>query len=426
MATPQETEERLRTWTLGQAERERMCLGLLALDERFSNVRPRRPKGGPDGGRDIEAVLDGSHLVWGGVGFRNNAIDSTDDKTWVRDKFRADADAALAERADLHGFVFFTNIDLTPGEVGDLEAYAKKAGIRFVEIFYRERLRIGLDSPKGLAYRYQYLRLPMSDAEQAAFFAQLGGRIEELLTGRFDQVDQQLARIEFLHECEKPVRHVAGVVTLDGGYTPNDLGHFRFLFVVTKVGAEDPAPTLFVGGRDAYLVAQVPEGPILAFGEHVLIWSQAPDEPIQDTRLGVQARQRDFVSASHVSGKGPFKHLKDFDERTMMIWVTAPLFEKIESVAFYVNDYELFAADKSVLRSRGTPPIDVWRWQPPLTPEEEAVPWVAVGIQTDEPVKMRPELKQVHTMWQLPFGAYTPARSEYREYTLEAGQRRQQ
>jgi len=292
MATPQETEERLRTWTLGQAERERMCLGLLALDERFSNVRPRRPKGGPDGGRDIEAVLDGSLLVWGGVGFRNNAIDSTDDKTWVRDKFRADPDAALAERADLHGFVFFTNIDLTPGEVGDLEAYAKKAGIRFVEIFYRERLRIGLDSPKGLAYRYQYLRLPMSDAEQAAFFAQLGGRIEELLTGRFDQVDQQLARIEFLHECEKPVRHVAGVVTLDGGYTPNDLGHFRFLFVVTKVGAEDPAPTLFVGGRDAYLVAQVPEGPILAFGEHVLIWSQAPDEPIQDTRLGVQARQR--------------------------------------------------------------------------------------------------------------------------------------
>ncbi|TMA79926.1 MAG: hypothetical protein E6J74_40395 [Deltaproteobacteria bacterium] len=91
MATPQETEERLRTWTLGQTERERMCLGLLALDERFSNVRPRRPKGGPDGGRDIEAVLDGSHLVWGGVGFRNNAIDSTDDWVRILHKYRPDS-----------------------------------------------------------------------------------------------------------------------------------------------------------------------------------------------------------------------------------------------------------------------------------------------------------------------------------------------
>ncbi|WP_437532188.1 hypothetical protein WME79_04145 [Sorangium sp. So ce726] len=426
MATPQETEERLRTWTLGQAERERLCLGLLALDERFSNVRPRRPKGGPDGGRDIEAVLDGSHLVWGGVGFRNNAIDSHDDKTWVRDKFRADVDKALAECADLYGFVFFTNIDLTPAEVGDLEAYARKARLKFVEIFYRERLRIGLDSPKGLAYRYQYLRLSMSDAEQAAFFAQLGGRIEELLTGRFDQVDQQLARIEFLHECEKPVRHVAGVVTLDGGYSPSDLGHFRFLFIVTKVGSEDPAPTLYVGGRDAYLTVQGPEGPILAFGDHVLIWSQAPDEFVQDTRLGMQARQRDFVSSSHMFGKGPFKYLRDFDEGTMMLWVTAPLFERLESVALYVNDYKIFAADKSALRSCGAPPAEVWKWQPPLTPDEEAVPWVEVGIQTEKPVIMRPDLKQVHTMWSLPFAAYTPARSEYREYTLEPGKRRQQ
>jgi len=169
-----------------------MCLGILALDERFSDLRPRRPKGGPDGARDLEAVLSDSHVVWGAVGFRNNANDSNDDKTWVREKFRSDVDNAPAENKRLHGFVFFTNVDSTPADVRDLETYARNAGIAFVDLFYRERLCIALDSPKGLAYRFKYLRLPMSDAEQAAFFAQLGGRIEELLTGRFDQVDQQL------------------------------------------------------------------------------------------------------------------------------------------------------------------------------------------------------------------------------------------
>lgn len=63
---PQLTEERLRTWIVSQVDSERMCLGILALDSRFSNVKPRRPKGGPDGGRDIEAVFDNRETVWGG------------------------------------------------------------------------------------------------------------------------------------------------------------------------------------------------------------------------------------------------------------------------------------------------------------------------------------------------------------------------
>ena len=82
MSTVRFTEERLRTWALAQEERERMCLGILSLDPRYSNVKPRRPKGGPDGGRDIEAVFSDRTLVWVGVGFRNNAIDSTEDKRW--------------------------------------------------------------------------------------------------------------------------------------------------------------------------------------------------------------------------------------------------------------------------------------------------------------------------------------------------------
>jgi hypothetical protein len=154
MSTVRLTEERLRTWTLAQEERERMCIGIPALDPRYSNVKPRRPKGGPDGGRDLEAIYSDRETVWGGVGFRANATDSTEDKSWAREKFSADISSALAEAPTLWGFVSFTNIDLTPREVNEIETTAKSRGLSFVEIFYRERLRIVLDSPRGLGLRY--------------------------------------------------------------------------------------------------------------------------------------------------------------------------------------------------------------------------------------------------------------------------------
>ena len=90
MSTTRLTEERLRTWITDQVDSERMCLGILALDARFSNIKPRRPKGGPDGGRDIEAVFDNHKVVWGGVGFRANVTDSKEDKKWIENKFKAD------------------------------------------------------------------------------------------------------------------------------------------------------------------------------------------------------------------------------------------------------------------------------------------------------------------------------------------------
>ena len=63
MSVTKLTEERLRTWALNQADRERLCLGILALDIRFSNIKPRRSKGGPDGARDIEAAFENGETV---------------------------------------------------------------------------------------------------------------------------------------------------------------------------------------------------------------------------------------------------------------------------------------------------------------------------------------------------------------------------
>src|SRR5258707_14647553 len=105
------TEERLRTWQLDQSAQERLCLGILYLDGRFAEVKPRRPKGGPDGARDIEAVFQ-NQKVWGAVGFRKNVRDDNKDKRWVKKKFKDDVDAAKKENPSLWGFIFFTNMDL--------------------------------------------------------------------------------------------------------------------------------------------------------------------------------------------------------------------------------------------------------------------------------------------------------------------------
>jgi hypothetical protein len=57
MADSRLTEERLRSWLdANQLQRERLCAQLLPLLGLYSQVEPRRPKGGPDGARDIQAI----------------------------------------------------------------------------------------------------------------------------------------------------------------------------------------------------------------------------------------------------------------------------------------------------------------------------------------------------------------------------------
>ena len=228
MSEPRQTEERLRTWVLNQSDRERLCLGILSLDARFSEVKPRRPKGGPDGARDIEAVFQNQEKVWGAVGFRANARDDNEDKRWVQTKFKGDVDAAKDENPSLWGFIFFTNIDLTPDEVTGLEQYAHAKGL-FVEVYWRERLRIELDAPRGLGFRYQYLSIDLSPAEQRVFFAEYGQALERLLQRGFSVIDERLRRLEFLQECQKPLVNASVVVTLLRPLSAEELGHYRFL-----------------------------------------------------------------------------------------------------------------------------------------------------------------------------------------------------
>ena len=187
----------------------------------------------------------------GAVGFRANARDDNEDKRWVQTKFKGDVDAAKDENPSLWGFIFFTNIDLTPDEVTGLEQYAHAKGL-FVEVYWRERLRIELDAPRGLGFRYQYLSIDLSPAEQRVFFAEYGQALERLLQRGFSVIDERLRRLEFLQECQKPLVNASVVVTLLRPLSAEELGHYRFLAQIRGLDESEPHPTLWIGGRDGY------------------------------------------------------------------------------------------------------------------------------------------------------------------------------
>jgi hypothetical protein len=153
---PRLTEERLRNHLDGdQPGRERMCLALLPLLGPFTECRPRRPKGGPDQARDIECRCQGVP-TWGAVGFRNGGGNDKAARSATQKKFRDDLKAALKKNLNLNGFVFFTNVDLTPEQKAALIAHAKDKGVT-AQVFDMEILRQALDSKDGIHIREQYL-----------------------------------------------------------------------------------------------------------------------------------------------------------------------------------------------------------------------------------------------------------------------------
>lgn len=160
MGIPQETDERLRSWLdSNQLARERLCQAILSLDKRFIDVRPRHPRGGPDGGRDLEATFQDGRGVLAAVGFLNSVSDSPTEKQIIKKKFKSDLGAALKAENSLRIFVFFTNVSLALGEKRTLKEWANSKGIEVLDLFDRERIRIALDGTDGFAARHQYLSI---------------------------------------------------------------------------------------------------------------------------------------------------------------------------------------------------------------------------------------------------------------------------
>lgn len=367
---PYATDERLKSYLdTNQLGREQMCRGVLAIDGRFIDVRPRHPRGGPDGGRDMEATFNGS-LAFGAVGFLNQANDSEEQKKKVAAKFEEDVESALGATPKPDAFVFFTNVNLTLGEKDALVTHAKQEGFSFCEVFDRERIRIELDSPDGFYLRYQFLNLPLSEAEQASFFARWGDDLQSVIATGFQQVHGILERVLFLQEAEEVLGALRVTLELDRAYSSDEIGHFRAFCSVhlrepkhriwfilfgsydqfdrekgdASGGARQPKGIKHgIGGQSwekHFRVSQDGEDGDANVGEYVPAGSSSS--------IGSDSVELISISYSHDLGLvryQPRLTLRDLDEAGFVLYVNESLAVKLRGIHVYANGYKLQDVD---------------------------------------------------------------------------------
>lgn len=185
------TEGTLRDWRYGQVQAERLTGAVLHL-EGYEDVDPQHPLGGPDGLKDALCRREG--LLWVAAAYFPQTPVSFRD---IQNKFNDDAVGVIKNNAN--GFLFFVNQRLTVGErstlIGDL-------AIQNVEIYHLERLISVLNSPKGCGARLEFLRIPMTEAEQWSFWSTMNADIVRRLASNearrgaeINNIDQKLELI---------------------------------------------------------------------------------------------------------------------------------------------------------------------------------------------------------------------------------------
>jgi hypothetical protein len=390
-----QTDERLKGYLdTNQLAQERMCRAVLALDKRFTNVTPRHPRGGPDGGRDIQAQLNNEQLTFGAVGFLTQANDSAEHKKKVRAKFEDDLKSALDAEPSPQAFVFFTNVNLTVGEKDDLISRAKNKGVAFCEIFDRERIRLQLDQADGFATRFQYLGIPLSEPEQASFFAKWGDDIQSMVTTGFQRIERTLERIMFLQESFDVLDGITLEFELDREYSADEIGHFRaFCYMHLKepklkifrivFGSTDKSQRMRTDGQISPQPSGIKHG--IAGGQWESRLPEKKDKPREyqnvgsSSSIGMDPVRAIFLKYDHDQSLlryQPRISLRDIDQAMFLPMLNKSLAEKVISISLYANGY---------LLQRTTRPhfsIDTTSFEPDIPVQfdetELADPWVRI------------------------------------------------
>ena len=345
MSGPRLTEERLRNHLdSNQVMRERMCLAILPLLGPYTQERPRRPKGGPDGGRDLEAVFQGSTVVWGAVGFRNGGGNDDTARTQASDKFTSDLDRALSENPGLQGFVFFTNVDLTPSIVEKLKSSSHAKGVAIVDICDLERLRHALDSPEGMIARLQYLDIPMSATEQIALVNKFGTQLQSAVLARFDRVERTLSQMERFLQFQKPLNRLDVFVDLRFSTTSTAIGDEVVLVKID--GIQDL-------GKSAYCLcvnhsAHKDAGTTLMGWAHFWL-AESPTKVISFVpSIGLTPSLLTAFCELSITTGGHRVRIGDLTTVHVTAYATPGILDRIARVVVDLNGFELFNCSASV------------------------------------------------------------------------------
>ena len=378
-----------------------MCLAILAGDQRFTDVRPRHPRGGPDGGRDIEALFKGNQKAYGAVGFVNGANDSSEQKRKVRRKFIDDLESAIAAAPRPDAFVFFTNLSLSTGEKEDLIKEASGRKVLHCEIVDRERIRIALDSTDGFAIRFQFLSLPLSEAEQASFFAKWGDDIQAIIATGFQKIERTLQRVLFFHEAEEPLTGFYIGYELDQVYAAEEIGHFRAFCTMHLKGPAQGIFGILFGSSDKSNRMRDPDAgdftvqqPGIRFGISGGAWEQfvdfekgeKDDGEIKYTpagsssSVGMDSIQYILTSYNHDDHFIRFKprmRFRDIDQAWYMPMLNLSFAKKVARIHVFAGSYKIQEFQ------RGEFEIDQEPFEPDIpatfTDVELRDPWVRIG-----------------------------------------------
>jgi hypothetical protein len=339
MDGPRQTEERLRYHLdSNQVMRERLCLAVMPLIGPYTRERPRRPKGGPDGGRDIEAVYEGSLIAWGAVGFRNGGGNDDSARRDASVKFEADLDRALTENPTLQAFVFFTNVDLTPTIVEQLKEKAVARGVSVVDIIDLERLRHALDSPEGLIARLQYLDIPMSATEQIGLVNKFGHQLQSAILSRFDRVERTLSQMERFLAFQKPLYRLDVFVVLEGEHCSSGLGNEAALLEVG--GLQDLGKSV--------LCLLVNHTGHKASDTHLVAWTHLWRDENKNKvisfvpSIGLSPSIMTAYCELSLTTGGHRVRIADLSAITLTTYFTTSLYQIVRRIIVDANGYELF------------------------------------------------------------------------------------
>ena len=208
------TESALRDWRYGQTQAERLVAAILHL-EGFEAVDPQHPLGGPDGLKDVLCRKDG--LSWVAA-----AYFPTTPSTLRAIKSKFTDDFAGVASNNTQAFAFFVNQPLTVGERQQLQLLA---GQTRSEVYHLERIRSLLDAPKGCGIRLEYLRIPMTEAEQWAFWSSMNQDVVRKL------VDHEARRDAQMHSLDEKLNlilertNAIGFALTDGSSHLGSAGH---------------------------------------------------------------------------------------------------------------------------------------------------------------------------------------------------------
>jgi len=199
-----------------------MCAALLHL-EGYGDIDPQHPLGGPDGLKDVLCKKNGKK--WVAAAFFPATLPRFRE---VKDKFIHDLTGVAKNSAD--AMAFFVNQHLTIGEREELRSQSPNPE---VEIYHLERIRDLLDSPKGCGIRLEYLRIPMTEEEQWAFWSVMNADVVRKLADNELRHHQQMTTLEskidlllertmaMEHDLRTQRSHLSGTIaTTNGVETP--------------------------------------------------------------------------------------------------------------------------------------------------------------------------------------------------------------